>query len=81
MDRPFRPQATCAGGDLMGSLLPCRPKPRPDELLSSWLIRLADMYRMRLRDFMQFLGIAWHFHSSDIDRLAPEPLLARNTPR
>jgi hypothetical protein len=32
---------------------------------------------MRLRDFMQFLGIAWHFHSSDIDRLAPEPLLAQ----
>jgi TniQ len=59
----------------MGGLLTCRPKPKPDELFSSWLIRLAEMYRMRLSDFLQFLGIASHFHSSDIDRLAPEELI------
>lgn len=59
----------------MRTLLPCRPKPKPDELFSSWLIRLADTYRMRLGDFLQYLGIASHFHSSDIDRLAPEELI------
>jgi hypothetical protein len=30
---------------------------------------------MRLCDFLQFLGIASHFHSSDIDRLAPDELI------
>ena len=59
----------------MSNLLPCRPKPKPDELFSSWLIRIAEMYRMRLIDLLQFLGIASHFHSSDIDRLAPEDLI------
>ncbi len=59
----------------MRELLPCRPKPKPKELFSSWLIRLSETYRMRLCDFLQFLGIASHFHSSDIDRLAPLELV------
>lgn len=56
-------------------LLPYRPKPQPDELFSSWLIRLGNGYRMQFCDFLQLLGLAEHLHNSDIDRLAPDSLV------
>lgn len=56
-------------------LLPCRPKPLPDELFSSWLIRLGNTYRMQFCDFLQMLGLAVHLHNSDIDRLASGTLV------
>jgi TniQ len=56
-------------------LLPCRPKPLPDELFSSWLIRLASTYCMQFCDFLQMLGLAQHLHNSDIDRIASASLV------
>jgi len=61
----------------MTMLLPYRPKPKPDELLSSWLIRLANGYRMELSEFLDMLCLTSHIHACDVDRLAPEILLIR----
>ena len=59
------------------TLLPYRPKPRANELFSSWLIRLANGYEMELFTFLDLLGLSSHLQSSDIDWLAPESLLIR----
>lgn len=59
----------------MTYLLPCRPKPQPDELFSSWMIRLGNTYRTQFCDFLYLLGLAQHLHNSDIDRVAPGSLV------
>ena len=56
-------------------LLPYHPKPKPDELLSSWLIRIVNNYRMEMSDFLDLLGMSSYLHSSYLDRLAPDLLV------
>jgi hypothetical protein len=56
-------------------LLPYRPKPQPDELLSSWLIRLANAYRMVFSEFLDLLGLQMFIPTSDLDRVAPQALI------
>lgn len=57
-------------------LWPVRPPPQPDELLSSWIVRLASANGVKLHSFCAhvFPGVAvWN---RDIDRSAPATLLA-----
>ncbi len=61
---------------LTGTLWPAHPKPLPDELLSSWIVRIAEANGVRL--YTLGLGLfgdrltPWH---RDVDRLAPKWLL------
>jgi hypothetical protein len=50
-------------------LLPFRPKPKENELLSSWLVRLARGYGMGIDDFLSSTGIGAHIRSFDCDRI------------
>lgn len=61
---------------LSGTLWPAHPRPLPDELLSSWIVRIAEangikLYTLTLGLFGDRLS-PWHW---DIDRLAPKWLL------
>ena len=61
---------------LSGILWPAHPRPLPDELLSSWIVRIAEANGIKL--YTLTLGLfgdrltPWH---RDIDRLAPKWLL------
>jgi hypothetical protein len=57
------------------ALLPYRPKPQLDELLSSWLIRLANAYRMEFSEFLDLLGLQLFIQTSNLDRVAPQALI------
>ena len=58
------------------SLWPIRYKPLPDELLSSWLVRLAHGQGMKAQPFCNAIfGIHLQVWNRDIDRLAPEWLI------
>lgn len=61
---------------LTGVLWPVHPKPYPDELQSSWIVRLARCHGLKVQVFGKevFKGqlTLW---SRDIDRLAPDWLL------
>lgn len=62
---------------LSGELWPAHPKPLPDELLSSWIVRLAHANGLKLQTFCdQAFGKQRQLWNRDIDRLAPEWLLA-----
>ena len=37
------------------SYLPVRPRPQPDETVSSWLVRLATVYNLKLTTFCGLL--------------------------
>jgi hypothetical protein len=56
-------------------LLPFRPKPKKDELLSSWLVRLARGYGMGIDDFLSSTGVGAHIRSFDCDRIRSAGLL------
>jgi hypothetical protein len=59
-------------------ILPVHLKPLPDELLSSWLIRLAHAHGQKLQTFCaQLFGRNKAIWNRDIDRLAPDWLVAR----
>lgn len=59
-------------------ILPVHLKPLPDELLSSWLIRLAHAHGQKLQTFCaQLFGRDKAIWNRDIDRLAPDWLVAR----
>ncbi len=60
----------------MPALLPYHPKPKPDELFSSWLIRIVDGYEKEVSDFLGLFGAASYLHACDIDRLTPSFLVA-----
>ena len=60
----------------MRALLPYHPKPKPDELFSSWLIRIVNGYEKEVSEFLDLFGAASYLHSSDIDRLTPSVLVA-----
>ncbi len=61
---------------LSGTFWPAHPRPLPDELLSSWIVRIAEANGIKL--YTLTLGLfgdrltPWH---RDIDRLAPKWLL------
>jgi hypothetical protein len=56
---------------------PVHPQPLPDELLSSWLIRLAHGNGLKVQSFYGgWLGRSIALWNRDIDRLAPPDLLA-----
>jgi TniQ len=58
------------------SLWPIRYKPLPDELLSSWLVRLAHGHGMKAQPFCNAIfGPGLQVWNRDIDRLAPEWLI------
>lgn len=61
---------------LSGRLWPAHPKPLPDELLSSWLVRIARADGLKLQTFcVQVFGKDRQLWNRDIDRLAPAWLL------
>ena len=58
--------------DLSGELWPAHPKPLPDELLSSWLMRTAYANGLRLQTFGNLIfGGRRQVWNRDIDRLGP----------
>ncbi|PPU93324.1 TniQ family protein [Xanthomonas oryzae pv. oryzae] len=62
---------------LSGDLWPAHPKPLPDELLSSWIARIACANGLKLQTFCdRVFGKEHQLWNRDIDRLAPPWLLA-----
>ncbi len=57
------------------SLLPFRPKPRTDELFSSWLCHISNGYDVRLQSFCHLLWPDIAIWNRDVDRSASEALL------
>lgn len=61
---------------LSGKLWPAHPQPLPDELLSSWIVRIAEANGVKLQTMTHLLfglyNLPWN---RDIDRLAPKWLL------
>lgn len=61
---------------LSGSLWPIHLKPYPDELLSSWLVRLAHAHGLKLQTFCSIVfGRGRNIWNRDIDKYAPDWLL------
>jgi hypothetical protein len=82
MDSSIQTQAVQA--ELSGSLLnsnerklwPIRSRPLPDELLSSWLVRLAHGHGLKVQTFCNLIfGNQLQVWNRDIDRHAPSWLL------
>lgn len=55
--------------------LPCATYPRPDELLSSWLTRLAHSHLIKTYTFGRMLFPGVNVWNTDLDRRAPEDIL------
>lgn len=55
--------------------LPCATYPRPDELLSSWLTRLAHDHLLKTHTFGKMLFPGANVWNTDLDRSAPESML------
>ena len=55
--------------------LPCATHPRPDELLSSWLTRLAHAHLMKTYTFGKILFPDTNLWNRDLDKIAPEGVL------
>ncbi len=61
---------------LSGNLWPIHLKPYPDELLSSWVVRLAHAHGLKLQTFCSIVfGQGKNIWNRDIDKLAPDWLL------
>lgn len=60
---------------LSGNLWPAHPKPLPDELLSSWLVRLARANRLPLHTFCHLEWPGKAIWNRDIDKSADADLL------
>jgi hypothetical protein len=56
-------------------LLPFKPNPKEDELLSSWLVRLARGYGMGIDDFLSSTDIGTYIRSFDCDRIPSDGLV------
>jgi hypothetical protein len=70
--RPSRNTKAAAGRVLW----PIHFKPQPDELLSSWMIRLAHAHALKIHTFGRLLhGSDLQIWNRDIDRQAPEWLI------
>lgn len=55
--------------------LPCATRPKPDELLSSWLTRLAHDHLLKTHTFGKMLFPGANVWNTDLDRSAPESML------
>jgi TniQ len=67
---------------LTSPLWPIHFKPLPDELLSSWLVRLAHSHGLKVQTFCNLIfGNRLQVWNRDIDRLAPEWLIAELSER
>lgn len=67
---------------LTSPLWPIHFKPLPDELLSSWLVRLAHSHGLKVQTFCNLIfGNRLQIWNRDIDRLAPEWLIAELSER
>lgn len=79
---PTRPSGKAPGAGTL-PLWPVHLKPLPDELLSSWLVRLAHAHGLKVQTFCRlFFGNAYQVWNRDIDRQGPEWLtetLCRHT--
>lgn len=63
---------------LSGKLLPAHLHVLPDELLTSWLARLARAHELKLQSFSQLLfGRTYQLWNRDLDRLSPLTVVAR----
>ncbi len=63
---------------LSGNIWPVHPKPLPDELLSSWLVRLAHGHGLKLQTFCALVfGRDKSIWTRDIDKLAPDWLITK----
>lgn len=63
---------------LSGNVLPVHLKPLPDELLSSWLVRLAHGHSMKLQAFSSLVfGRNKPIWNRDIDKLAPDWMITK----
>ncbi|MDO8714345.1 MAG: TniQ family protein [Polynucleobacter sp.] len=63
-------------------LWPIHFKPLPDELLSSWLVRLAHSHGLKVQTFCNLLfGNTCQVWNRDIDRLAPDWLVTELSDR
>jgi hypothetical protein len=60
---------------LSGTLWPAHPKPLPDELLSSWMVRIAGAHGLKLHTFASAVWPGVAIWNRDIDRSATEPVL------
>ena len=60
---------------LSGRLWPAHIKPQPDELLSSWLVRLAMAHASKLHTFCSIIWPRKQIWNRDIDRSADPELL------
>lgn len=67
---------------LTSPLWPIHFKPLPDELLSSWLVRLAHSHGLKVQTFCNLIfGNRLQVWNRDIDRLAPEWLITELSDR
>ena len=55
--------------------LPCATHPLPDELLSSWLVRLANAHRTKAYTFGRLLFPNTALWNRDVDKMAPPEVL------
>lgn len=61
---------------MTAALWPIRYKPLPDELLSSWLVRLAHGHGLKVQTFCNVIfGNRFQVWNRDVDRLAPKWLV------
>lgn len=61
--------------------LPCATHPKPDELLSSWLTRLAHDHLLKVHTFGKLLFPNTSLLNRDLDKIAPELVLQTLTHR
>ncbi len=67
---------------LTSPLWPIHFKPLPDELLSSWLVRLAHSHGLKVQTFCNLIfGNRLQVWNRDIDRLAPDWLITELSDR
>ncbi|KUJ71539.1 TniQ family protein [Thiomicrospira sp. WB1] len=63
---------------LSGKLWPVHPHPYPNELMSSWLVRIAHANGEKVQTFChQEFGVKHQVWNRDIDRLGPDWLLSQ----
>lgn len=68
--------ATLGGSGLSGRLWPVHLKPLPDELLSSWVVRLAAAHGLKLRTFCSLAWPKTQLWNRDLDKSATDAILS-----
>jgi hypothetical protein len=60
---------------LTASILPCTFRPGEGELLSSWLVRLAQAHYIKVESFCRYLWPQVVVWKRDVDKVPPSPML------